>query len=283
MVVVVTYRDDELAANSPLALLVGDLVSVPAVRRLTLRRLSESAVRSLAASSGVDARGLSRLTSGNPFLVVEALAARDGLPSTVRDATLARVGRLDADARGVVDAAAVIGQRVAPALLATVAPSSAGAVEGALVCGVLIEDGGELVFRHELTRQAVETSIAAPRRAALHALVLAVLADGPEHQDHARLAHHAERAGLAAEASRFGALAAADAERVGALREAGSAARAGAALRDRPRPGRAFRAAGATVARAELRREDGGGAARGGRGGRDRQAAARARTRRGVP
>ena len=221
VVLVVTYRDDALAANSQLARLVGDLVSVPAVRRLMLRRLSESAVRSLAASSGVDGRELSRLTSGNPFLVVEALAAGGGVPSTVRDATLARVGRLDADARGVVDAAAVIGQRVAPGVLVAVASSSAEAVEDALACGVLIEDGGELVFRHELTRQAVETSIAAPRRAALHARVLAALADGPERQDHTRLAHHAERAGLAAEASRFGALAAADAERVGALREAG--------------------------------------------------------------
>jgi hypothetical protein len=107
VVVVVTYRDDELAANSQLAMLVGDLVSVPAVRRLPLRRLSESAVGSLAASSGVDGRELLLLTSGNPFLVVEALAAAGGLPSTVRDATIARVGRLDADARGVVDAAAV--------------------------------------------------------------------------------------------------------------------------------------------------------------------------------
>ena len=176
VVVIVTYRDDDLAANRALALLVGDLATVPEVRRLTLRRLSDSAVRSLAASSGLDPRELSRLTSGNPFLVVEALAARDGLPSSVRDATLARVGRLEAKARGVVDAAAVVGQRVAPGLLAVVAPSSAQAVEEALACGVLIEDGEELVFRHELTRQAVEGSIAAPRRAALHARVLAALA-----------------------------------------------------------------------------------------------------------
>src|SRR5204862_3766389 len=58
VVVVVTYRDDELAANSQLAMLVGDLVGVPAVRRLSLRRLSEAAVGSLAASSGVDGREL---------------------------------------------------------------------------------------------------------------------------------------------------------------------------------------------------------------------------------
>jgi DNA-binding CsgD family transcriptional regulator/tetratricopeptide (TPR) repeat protein len=221
VVVVVTYRDDELVGNRPLTLLVGDLAGAPAVRRLALRRLSESGVRSLAASTGVDARELSRLTSGNPFLVVESLAARDGLPASVRDATLARVGRLEAEARGVVDAAAVVGQRVAPALLAAVARSSTEAAEEALACGVLIEDREEFVFRHELTRQAVEGSIAAPRRAALHARVLAALVGDPAQHDHARLAHHAERAGLAAEASRFGALAAAEAERVGALREAG--------------------------------------------------------------
>src|SRR5436853_6296624 len=113
---------------------------------MALAPLSHAAVRSLAGTTDVDADGLWRLTGGNPFLVVEALAARDGLPSTVRDATLARVGRLDADARGVVDTAAVIGQRVAPALLAAVAPSSAEAVEGALACGVLVEEGGDLVF-----------------------------------------------------------------------------------------------------------------------------------------
>ena len=106
-VVVVTYRDDELAVNAPLALLVGDLVTSPAARRMALAPLSPAAVRSLAGPADVDADGLWRLTGGNPFLVVEALALRDGLPSSVRDATLARVGRLGSVARGVVDAAAV--------------------------------------------------------------------------------------------------------------------------------------------------------------------------------
>ena len=282
VVVVVTYRDDELAANSQLAMLVGDLVSVPAVRRLPLRRLSESAVGSLAASSGVDGRELSRLTSGNPFLVVEALAAGDGLPSTVRDATLARVGSLDADARGVVDAAAVIGQRVSPGLLVAVASSSAGAVEDALACGVLIEDGGELVFRHELTRQAVRRR--SPRHVArrcmpgLAALGGRTRAQGPCAPGAPRGAggvggrgKPVRRAGGGRRRTR------------GCATRGGIAARAGTALRDRPRSRRAIRAAGATLARAELRREDGGRAARGGRGGRDRRAAARPARARACP
>src|SRR5205085_1707291 len=100
VVIVVTYRDDELAANPRLGMLVGDLASTPAARRLALRRLSETAVRALAEPVGVDAGELWRLTSGNPFLVAEALAAGGGLPATVRDATLAPGGASRAGAGG---------------------------------------------------------------------------------------------------------------------------------------------------------------------------------------
>ncbi len=220
VVLIVTYRDDELAVNPALAMLVGDLVTSPAARRMPLGPLSPAAVTSLAGSTNVDADGLWRLTGGNPFLVVEALAARDGLPSSVRDATLARVGRLGAVARGAVDAAAVIGQRVPLDLLTAVAPGAADGVDEALARGVLTDDGATLGFRHELIRQAIESAISAPRRATLHGAVVAALARMSPATEPARLAHHAELAGLAGEASRYAALAAQDAERVGALREA---------------------------------------------------------------
>jgi tetratricopeptide (TPR) repeat protein len=201
-------------------MLVGDLVTSPAVRRLALAPLSHAAVRSLAGPRDVDADGLWRLTGGNPFLVVEALAARDGLPSSVRDATLARVGRLGAEARGVVDAAAVIGQRVPLDLLMAIAPGALDAVEEALARGVLTDDGAALGFRHELIRQAIESAISAPRRAALHAAVFTALESATGTTEPARLAHHAELAGLGEQASRYAARAAQEAERVGALREA---------------------------------------------------------------
>jgi DNA-binding CsgD family transcriptional regulator/tetratricopeptide (TPR) repeat protein len=220
VVFIVTYRDDEVAANEALALLVGDLVTAPTVRRIALRVLSADAVRTLAAPAGLDAAELSRVTGGNPLLVVESIAAGGRLPSSVRDATLARVGRLSPAARGVVDAAAVIGQRVPPAVLAVVAPDSEAAVEEALARGVLTDDGAILGFRHELIREAIESSIAAPRRAQLHGLVVSALTATGEPADHARLAHHAERAGLVDEAVRHAALAASAAEAVGALSEA---------------------------------------------------------------
>jgi DNA-binding CsgD family transcriptional regulator len=214
-----TYRDDEVAANPDLRQLLGDLATNPVTRRLALRPLSESAVGELAGSSGLDPKRLSRITGGNPFLVVETIAAGDRLPASVRDAALARAGRLSEPARRVIDAAAVIGQRVPPALLEAVAPDSASAVEEALSRGVLVADGDVLGFRHELMREAIETSIAPPRQAELHARVLEALARQPGDSDNARLAHHAERAGLLAEACGYAARAMADAQRVGALRE----------------------------------------------------------------
>ncbi|HET7568669.1 MAG TPA: AAA family ATPase [Gaiellaceae bacterium] len=232
--VVVTYRDDEAAANPELSRLLGDLAGRPAVRRLLLRPLSPAAVRELAAPAGVDPAGLARVTGGNPFLVVEAIAAGGGLPATVRDATLARAARLGPAARQAVEAAAVIGQRVAPALLEAVAPGSGAAVEEALARGVIVADGPVLGFRHELLREAIESSLSPPRRAELHGRVVAALAAQETGPDHARLAHHAELAGAVADACRYAALAAADAERVGALREtslqAGRALRLGAGL-----------------------------------------------------
>jgi DNA-binding CsgD family transcriptional regulator len=235
----VTYRDDEATANPALGQLLGGLATHPGVRRIALRPLSAAAVAELAEQAGTDPAELTRVTGGNPFLVVEALATGGRVPATVRDATLARAGRLGPPARAVVDAAAVIGQRVAPGLLEAVAPGSAGAVEEAIARGVMVADGDMLGFRHELIRAAVEAAIPPPRRAGLHARVVEALAAVPRDRDHARLAHHAELADRVEDAARYAALAAADAERVGALREtslqAERALRLGAALTARER------------------------------------------------
>ncbi|HEY7076386.1 MAG TPA: AAA family ATPase [Solirubrobacteraceae bacterium] len=230
VVLAVTYRDDEVAANPALGLLLGDLATSPAVRRIGLRPLSAAAVAEL--SEDVDPGELMRATGGNPFLVVETVAAEGQLPASVRDAALARAGRLSPAARAVADVAAVAGPRVEPQLLEALAPDSAAAVEEALARGVLVADGPLLGFRHELIREAIESSISPPRRRALHARVAGAL---PE-SDHARVAHHAELGGLTAEAARHAAAAAAEAERVGALREthlqAQRALRLGADLTD---------------------------------------------------
>jgi DNA-binding CsgD family transcriptional regulator/tetratricopeptide (TPR) repeat protein len=215
--ILVTYRDDEVAANPELRRLLGDLATSPSVARIALSTLSDEAVAELARPAGVDPVQLVRVTGGNPFLVVESISAEQRPPATVRDAVLARAGRLSAETREVVEAAAVLGQRFEPEALDAISGGSEPAVEEALACGVMVSEGSVLGFRHELIREAIENSISPFRRADLHARVVSALAEAG---DHARLAHHAELAGLLDDSCRHAILAAADAERVGAIREA---------------------------------------------------------------
>src|SRR4029453_11166593 len=82
---IVTYRDDELAVDHPLRAVVGRLAP-ETVRHLRLPPLSEAGVAGLARRAGPPAAGLRALTGGNPLLVTEVLAAGDdGVPLTVRD------------------------------------------------------------------------------------------------------------------------------------------------------------------------------------------------------
>ncbi|MDX6476336.1 MAG: hypothetical protein QOH95_1847, partial [Gaiellaceae bacterium] len=168
---------------------------------------------------GLDPERLLRTTGGNPFLVAESLAVPDRLPPTVRDAVLARATRLSMTARGALDIASVIGANVDPALLAEISDANTTAVEECIASGILVAYGGQLQFRHELTRAAVEEAISPPRRALLHAAVAQALA-GARKIDHARIAHHAAAAGLDQLVATHAPAAAAEAERAGSFREA---------------------------------------------------------------
>ena len=143
---IVTYRDDELAVDHPLRGVVGRLPP-EAVRRLRLPPLSEAAVAELARRAGRPAAGLRSLTGGNPLLVTEVLAAADaGVPLTVRDLVLARFGGLPADAQEVVRLVAVVPTRAELWLLEAAARPAPSAVEAGVSAGLLVAgaDGGRV-------------------------------------------------------------------------------------------------------------------------------------------
>jgi DNA-binding CsgD family transcriptional regulator len=193
---IVSYRDDEIGANHPLRMVLGDLATAPAVHRMRLRPLSEESVRTLADGSARDPVTLYRLTGGNPFFVTEVLAAEGtSVPATVEDAVLARAARLSPEARAVLDVAAVIGTTIELDLLQGIAGPVLDEVDECIARGLLHGIGDSLAFRHALAREAILASIAPPRRRLLHARVLATLRDAPAaDHDLALLAHHAEAA-----------------------------------------------------------------------------------------
>jgi DNA-binding CsgD family transcriptional regulator len=225
--VVATFRDDELGDSHPLRVVLGELARAPGVSRLEMSRLSPGAVAELARPHGVDANELYRSTGGNPFFVSEVLAAGTGeIPSSVRDAVLARAAGLSSSARGLLEALSVVAPLTDVEVLQSIADDADGSLGECIGSGMVVATAGGVAFRHELARLLIEDAVAPDRRLVLHARALAALAD---FSDPALLAHHAEAARDVGAVLRFAPEAAERAAALGAHRE--SAAQYGRALR----------------------------------------------------
>ena len=228
VLLLVTYRDDALVATDPLRLTLGALAIQRATRRLSLATLSAAGVATLAEGTTIDATELHRLTAGNPFFVIEVLqAGNDALPASVRDAVLARTRTLSTSARDALDTAALIGSRMQSGLLVSLLDDPL-VLDELISHGLLIKDGDDLRFRHEIARVAIEAAVPPYRKAAMHTKIMdALLSQGCN--DDARLAFHAEGAGRDDLVVRYGSRAGRRASELAAHREA--AAQYGRALR----------------------------------------------------
>ncbi|MFH1185067.1 MAG: AAA family ATPase [Chloroflexota bacterium] len=223
---ILTYRDDEIGTDHPLRLLLGDLGTSNALHRIPVSALSRHAVQELAGNRKVDATELHRLTNGNPFFVTEVLAAEGGIPETVRDAVLARAARLSQAARDVLEAAAIVGLRLEPWLLSSVASADSTQVEECMAAGMLQAQGDFYAFRHELARQTILESLTPHRKLGLHRLALTALQDAAETRlDLARLAYHAEGTQEASLVLQYAPAAARQASALGAHRQAAASYR----------------------------------------------------------
>jgi DNA-binding CsgD family transcriptional regulator len=221
VLVVATYRDDELDRAHPLRIVLGELRAGDSVARVKVEPLSPTAVAELAARHDIDAAELYRKTGGNPFFVTEVLAGEGSIPESVRDAVLARATRLSEPARALLEAVAVVPPRADLWLLEAIAGGSVAQLEECLSSGMLAAGREDVAFRHELARLAVEESLPPNRLLTLHRKALEALADPPSGApDLARLAHHAEGAGDAAAVLRYAPQAAERAASLGAHREA---------------------------------------------------------------
>jgi DNA-binding NarL/FixJ family response regulator len=233
ILVVVTYRSDELHTDHPLYIPLGLLLRNQTVRQLELAALSTRETAELidAALDGQAAnitrqtrRDIARVGEGNPFFTEELLkgtvdrdfAGRLGgsLPTTVRAAILQRIEPLDARDRKILTQAAVIGRRFDGDLLAhtldATFESLLPTLQRARRCQLVEETDAPRAFRfrHALTREAVYDDLLAAQRRPLHErIALALEATGDEKAiddlayhwwasgDRGKALHYGERAG----------------------------------------------------------------------------------------
>jgi len=229
LMLVITFRDDELAPTHPLAVTLGDLANCAGVTRIGLAPLSSPAVATLAAGSGLNADQLYDITGGNAFFVTEVLAAgpdvlhRNGMPRSVSEAVCGRLARLSAKARQAAHAVAVCGPRADVTLLEKMCPEARPALSECLDAGILLAEGDLIGFRHELARRATLAQIPDFDRAELHRQALDVLTQPPTDANAlAALAFHAGEADDGEAAVRHGIAAAERSLSLGANREAAS-------------------------------------------------------------
>jgi DNA-binding CsgD family transcriptional regulator len=222
LALVLTYRDDSIADENRLRLLLGKVAGADRVRKIALEPLSRGGVRLLCANSPVDADWLHAVTAGNPFFVTEMLRFGTGTqlaPPTVIDGVLARSQQLSAEVRAGVEQLAVIPSAVERWLLESLVPAGLGGLRAAERVGLIVVTPERVSFRHELTRRAIADSLPSSRQVELNARVLAALVAGAG-ADPSRLVHHAVRAGDVDAIVRHGVPAARDAARAGAHRQA---------------------------------------------------------------
>ncbi len=235
LVLVLTYRSDELHRRHPVKSFVSELQRTAGVLRVDLRPFSrEELARQVTAIVGAEpdpelvARLLER-SEGNAFFAEELLAASDAggaIPESLRDALLMRVDGLPAVARSLLEIAAVAGRKVDHELLRKIAALSEEQLNEGLRAAVdsqiLVHASGSMgySFRHALLREAVYDDLLPGERRARHIDLARALSEHPELAGSsaaaaAELAHHwyaahelrealpaSIRAGMEAEASR---------------------------------------------------------------------------------
>jgi ATP/maltotriose-dependent transcriptional regulator MalT len=170
VLVLITYRSDELHRGHPMRPVIAELERIEGVVRLDLPRLTRAETAGqLAGILGRDpeptlVEDVYERSSGIPLLV-EATAEypKSGMPTSLRDLVLAGVDRLGEDTQDLLRLATTGGVRFSHALLARVSGLDEGRLASllrpAVDTNVLVADDDAYAFRHALIWEAIHDEL----------------------------------------------------------------------------------------------------------------------------
>jgi DNA-binding CsgD family transcriptional regulator/tetratricopeptide (TPR) repeat protein len=219
VLIVVTYRTDELHRRHPLRPWLAEMERLSRVDRVELERFGRDEL--LAQLTAIEGRApdpglldlIARRSEGNPFFAEELIGAwnlRDSthVPDKLRDVLLSRLGSISDRARRVVGTAAVAAGTVDHDVLAAVSGMAQEdlvaaldeAVSSQILVPIEIDGRPAYAFRHALLGEAVSDGLLATERRRISAAYVWALEerdvpDGAAGASHlAALAHHATAA-----------------------------------------------------------------------------------------
>jgi DNA-binding CsgD family transcriptional regulator len=217
VLLILTYRSDDLHRRHPLLPLLSELARLERVESVTLGRLDRAATASLLAGI-LDGEPDTMLVSdlfarsdGNPFFVEELIAFGQGpaeaVPTTIREIVGVRVARLSEPSQAVLRIASVVGRRFDHDQLArladlddeTIVERIRPAVDEQIALAIDDGLGPAYEFRHALVQEALYDDLLPAERTTLHARLAAILdsrrvGGDPRRPSQAEIAHHWFRA-----------------------------------------------------------------------------------------
>ena len=249
LLIVATFRTDELHRRHPLVAFLAELGRLPRVERSDLSRLrAEETREQLSSILGHPAppdlaRGIHERSDGNPFFAEELLAAvqapraaigQAGLPPDLETLLGERLDRLTDATQTVLEVAAAAGRDASHVLLERIGELSNARLLAALREAieqqvlVLVESenhDARYSFRHALIQEAIYGRLLPTERLRLHRRIVDALLDGVGGDETAaalaaEVAHHADRAADPVRALHWSVVASDAATAVGAFAEA---------------------------------------------------------------
>ncbi|GAA3530421.1 helix-turn-helix transcriptional regulator [Amycolatopsis ultiminotia] len=204
LLVVASYREEDVHRRHPLRGLLSELVRLATVERLELAPFGPADARVFVTALAEEPLGedlvaeIAERSEGNPFFVEELLASGADcadLPAGLAEVLLARLERFPAETRRVLRVVSVAGEGVSHAALAEVAGVGEAeldeAVREAVQHHVLVIEDGFYVFRHALLQEAVYGDLLPGERTRMHAGYAARIQAHPQGRGHdAKLAFH---------------------------------------------------------------------------------------------
>lgn len=210
VLLVASYRADDLHRRHPLRPVLAELGRHPRVERIDLPPFTADELRSFTtalAGHPLPEDALQRIATrseGNAYFAEELLEARGAgtdLPGTLADVLRARLELLDPEVQRLARAASAAGRRVAEPLLRRVVAGADddpgrhadfdAALRDAVAHHVLVGEDGRIAFRHALLAEAVYADLLPGEQVALHRDYLLAAGADPTLATPAERAHHA--------------------------------------------------------------------------------------------